>query len=108
MHLRPPLKKLFVEQQCDIFPSDSEPQGQPEALLICELPRKTTALELEVEDSKDMCKKSNSTGFSKLWRFRQDLKLRSNSDGKDAFVFLNTPALASSKTKGKTVAVKKG
>ena len=82
LHLRPPLKKLFVEQQCDIFPSDSEPQGQPEGLLICELPRKTTALESEVEDSKEMCKKSNSTGFSKLWRFRQDMKLRSNSDGK--------------------------
>nr|GMC96517.1 DNA ligase 1-like [Ipomoea batatas] len=33
-------------------------------------------------------KKSNSTGFSKLWRFR-DLAHRSNSDGRDAFVFLN-------------------
>ncbi|KAF9673458.1 hypothetical protein SADUNF_Sadunf10G0026500 [Salix dunnii] len=35
-----------------------------------------------------MCKKSNSTGFSKLRRFREFV-LRSNSDGKDAFVFLN-------------------
>ncbi|KAM7468645.1 hypothetical protein LguiB_016207 [Lonicera macranthoides] len=32
--------------------------------------------------------KSNSTGFSKLWRFR-DFVNRSNSDGRDAFVFLN-------------------
>ncbi|KAM2928415.1 hypothetical protein COP2_035665 [Malus domestica] len=32
--------------------------------------------------------KSNSTGSSKLWNVR-DLKLRSNNDNKDAFVFLN-------------------
>ncbi|CAF1977332.1 unnamed protein product, partial [Brassica napus] len=31
----------------------------------------------------------NPTGFSKLWRFR-DLVLRSNSDGRDVFVFLNS------------------
>ncbi|KAK8699369.1 hypothetical protein V6N13_115457 [Hibiscus sabdariffa] len=40
--------------------------------------------------SPDRCKKSNSTGFSKLRRVR-DLMLRSNSDGKDAFVLLNHP-----------------
>ena len=40
------------------------------------------------EASPETCRKSNSTGFSKLWRFR-DLVLRSNSDGRDAFVFLN-------------------
>ncbi|XP_073035328.1 uncharacterized protein [Primulina eburnea] len=34
------------------------------------------------------CKKSNSTGFSKFWRFK-DLVGRSCSDGKDTFVFLN-------------------
>ncbi|KAK1565023.1 hypothetical protein Q3G72_017004 [Acer saccharum] len=33
------------------------------------------------------CKKSNSTGSSKRWKFR-DLLYRSNSDGKDTFVFL--------------------
>ena len=32
--------------------------------------------------SPELCKKSNSTGFSKLWRFR-DLVHRSNSDGKE-------------------------
>lgn len=32
--------------------------------------------------------KSNSTGFSKLWRFRNEMN-RSNSDGRDAYVFLN-------------------
>ncbi|KAI4382604.1 hypothetical protein MLD38_008547 [Melastoma candidum] len=39
-------------------------------------------------DTEAACKKSNSTGFSKLWRVK-DLVVRSNSDGKDAFVFLN-------------------
>ena len=106
-HLRPPLKKLFIEQQHDIFPSGSEPQGQPEGLLR-ELSQKTTVLDLGVEDSKEICKKSNSTGFSKLWRFRRDQKLRSNSDGEDAFVLLNTLAPANSETKGKNVTVKKG
>ncbi|KAL1550838.1 hypothetical protein AAHA92_18753 [Salvia divinorum] len=41
-----------------------------------------------VEASPEVCKKSNSTGFSKIWRFK-DLLGRSNSDGRDAFVFLN-------------------
>lgn len=36
----------------------------------------------------EMSKKSNSTGFSKFRKMR-DLLARSNSDGKDAFVFLN-------------------
>lgn len=37
---------------------------------------------------RETCKKSYSTGFSKLLRLR-DLVIRSNSDGRDAFVFLN-------------------
>ncbi|KAL7261111.1 hypothetical protein ACSBR1_006705 [Camellia fascicularis] len=41
-----------------------------------------------VEASAEACKKSNSTGFSKFWRFRE-LVNRSSSDGRDAFVFLN-------------------
>ena len=100
--LLPPLKKLFVEQQRDIFTSRSEPQGVLEGSLR-ELPCETTALEVEAKDSRETCKKSNSTGFSKLWRFRQDLKLRSNSDGKDVFVFLNPPTPANSETKVKSV-----
>ncbi|XP_074296024.1 uncharacterized protein LOC141623769 [Silene latifolia] len=35
----------------------------------------------------EMSRKSNSTGFSRLWRVK-DLLVRSNSDGKDTFVFL--------------------
>ncbi|CAI9092926.1 OLC1v1028294C1 [Oldenlandia corymbosa var. corymbosa] len=44
-----------------------------------------------VEAAPDRCKKSNSTGFSKIWRFK-DFMHRSNSDGRDAFVFLNHSA----------------
>ncbi|XP_051149257.1 uncharacterized protein LOC127263976 [Andrographis paniculata] len=36
------------------------------------------------------CKKSNSTGFSKIWRLKELRGKRSNSDGRDAFVFLNS------------------
>lgn len=49
------------------------------------------------EASPETCRKSNSTGFSKLWRFR-DLVLRSNSDGRDAFVFLNSNAAVGDKS----------
>lgn len=40
--------------------------------------------------SPELSKKSNSTGFSKLWRFKEYLS-RSHSDGNDAFVFLHKP-----------------
>ncbi|CAJ1931462.1 unnamed protein product [Sphenostylis stenocarpa] len=50
--------------------------------------------------------KSNSTGFSKLWRFR-DVKLRSNSDGKDTLVFLNQAPAAEPVGKARNVVVKK-
>ena len=36
----------------------------------------------ELEASPELWKKSNSTGFSKLWRF-EELVQRSNSDGKE-------------------------
>lgn len=37
--------------------------------------------------SPETCEKSNSTGFSQMWRSRE-MEQRSNSDGRDAFVFL--------------------
>lgn len=85
--LRPPLKKLFIEESLTSSSSSSsssnsepaEPKGP-----YCVWKGKA----VEAAPSEVVCKKSNSTGFSKLWRFRE-LVLRSNSDGKDAFVFLN-------------------
>ncbi|VVA13418.1 PREDICTED: Protein of unknown function DUF1645 [Prunus dulcis] len=82
--LRPPLKKLFFEERDTPSSSASESdelEGVPEGT-YCEWSRKTVVVAPELKN------KSNSTGSSKLWRVR-DLKLRSNSDGKDAFVFLN-------------------
>lgn len=90
--LRPPLRKLFVERRDVSSSEDSQSDGWNGAPAgsYCSWSRKEAT-----EAPKERCKKSNSTGFSKLWRFR-DLKFRSNSEGKDAFVFLN-PAAASPK-----------
>ncbi|XVE75040.1 hypothetical protein DITRI_Ditri12bG0065500 [Diplodiscus trichospermus] len=85
--LRPPLRKLFVEDSTDTSSSSSSEPAGP----YCEWRRDGRTVE---EISPNTCKKSNSTGFSKLWRFR-DLLVRSNSDGKDAFVFLNHPPSSS-------------
>nr|XP_028959250.1 uncharacterized protein LOC114825079 [Malus domestica] len=49
-----------------------------------------------VEAVLELRNKSNSTRSLKLWRVR-DLKLRSNSDNKDVFVFLNPKSAASPK-----------
>lgn len=96
--LRPPLKKLFVEDRepsmssSSSLSSSSSEASELEGLepgTYCEWSKKA------VEASPELRKKSNSTGFSRIWRFR-DLVLRSNSDGKDAFVFLN-PNSASAK-----------
>ncbi|XWS63661.1 hypothetical protein CRYUN_Cryun06bG0120300 [Craigia yunnanensis] len=85
--LRPPLRKLFVEDSSDTMSSSSSELSGP----YCEWMRGGRTVE---ETSPGTCKKSNSTGFCRLWRFR-DLMLRSNSDGKDAFVFLNHPPSSS-------------
>ncbi|ESQ28177.1 hypothetical protein EUTSA_v10018979mg [Eutrema salsugineum] len=77
--LRSPLKKLYVEsEEAATAEEESEPMGP-----YCSWSGRAVE-----EASPETCRKSNSTGFSKLWRFR-DLVLRSNSDGKDAFVFLS-------------------
>ncbi|KAK6123077.1 hypothetical protein DH2020_043180 [Rehmannia glutinosa] len=72
--MRPPVNKVFVE---------SAPENVEAAGPHCEWSDRKA-----VEASPEICKKSNSTGFSKIWRFK-DLLGRSNSDGRDAFVFLN-------------------
>uniref|UniRef100_A0A1J3H4L6 Uncharacterized protein n=1 Tax=Noccaea caerulescens TaxID=107243 RepID=A0A1J3H4L6_NOCCA len=77
--LRSPLKKVFVESET----AEEEPMGP-----YCSWSGRTVE-----EATPDTCRKSNSTGFSKLWRFK-DLVLRSNSDGNDAFVFLNNGVAA--------------
>ncbi|KAG7586547.1 hypothetical protein ISN45_Aa02g018370 [Arabidopsis thaliana x Arabidopsis arenosa] len=88
--LRSPLKKLFVEATTtteEEEEEEEEPMGP-----FCSWSNRTVE-----QASPETCRKSNSTGFSKLWRFR-DLVLRSNSDGKDAFVFLSNGSSSSSST----------
>lgn len=82
---RPPVKNVFIEPP----PPQAAANGDLESS-HCEWSGKA------VEASPEICKKSNSTGFSKLWRFR-DLLNRSNSDGRDAFVFLNGSATSPEK-----------
>ncbi|MBA0738756.1 hypothetical protein Gogos_012081, partial [Gossypium gossypioides] len=84
MAQRAPVRKLFLEDSPDA--TSSEPAGP-----YCEWRGGRTV----TEASPESCRKSNSTGFSKLWRFR-DLKLRCSSDGKDAFVFLSHHSSSSS------------
>ncbi|XP_019176462.1 PREDICTED: uncharacterized protein LOC109171841 [Ipomoea nil] len=81
----PPVKKVFVETNDESpVPGNDEIAGP-----YCQWSSKPAQ-----EDRPEVCKKSNSTGFSKLWRFK-DFLHRSNSDGRDAFVFLNPPAPSS-------------
>ncbi|KAL6325605.1 hypothetical protein AAG906_023450 [Vitis piasezkii] len=85
--LRFPLKKLFMEERDGMSSSSSdadELEGIPEGTYCVWQPKK-------VPETPERCKKSSSTGSaSKRWRFR-DLLRRSNSEGKDSFVFL-TPS----------------
>ncbi|XP_050375324.1 uncharacterized protein LOC126792870 [Argentina anserina] len=97
--LRPPLKKLFFEDR-DAPSSSASESDELEALpegSYCEWSKNAKEVSPELKNNK-----SNSTGFSKLWRIR-DLVPRSNSDGKDAFVFLNpnSASLKQNKDAGK-------
>lgn len=88
---RPPLRKLMVEEQerdrdtsCSSSEAD-ELEGVPDGTYCVWTPHSSSSSSVS-----SSCKKSHSTGSSKRWRFR-DLLYRSNSDGKDTFVFL-TPS----------------
>ncbi|KAL6187069.1 hypothetical protein ACLB2K_043184 [Fragaria x ananassa] len=88
--LRPPLKKLFFEDR-DAPSSSASESDELEAVpegSYCEWSKNAKEVSPELRNNK-----SNSTGSSKLWRIR-DLVPRSNSDGKDAFVFLNPNSAA--------------
>lgn len=85
--IRIPLKDLFVEDRDPPSSSSSEAdelEGIPEGSYCVWTPKPPPL-------SPSRCNKSSSTGScSKRWRFR-DLLRRSNSDGKESFVFL-TPS----------------
>lgn len=86
--LRSPLRKLFVGGLGSASTSSSSSEEGDE---LAGVPDGTYCVwrgKTGEEASAEGCRKSNSTGFSKLWRFKE-LARRSSSDGKDAFVFLN-------------------
>jgi len=93
------LRKLFIEERdapsCSSSEADDLDGIQPETYCVW---RPKVAPEGESPGS---CKKSNSTGSSKRWKFR-DLLHRSNSEGKDSFVFL-TPSRACAKEEDEKV-----
>ncbi|CAK9158177.1 unnamed protein product [Ilex paraguariensis] len=101
-HVGSPVKKFFIETNYPPLPpsSESDEINGVAAGPYCDWSKGKTT-----EKSPEVCKKSNSTGFSKLWRFG-DFYKRSHSDGRDAFVFMNNPATgtaASKKTEEKVV-----
>ncbi|GMH01280.1 hypothetical protein Nepgr_003119 [Nepenthes gracilis] len=78
--IRLPLKKLLIEERETATSSSSS-----EADDLENVPPGTYCV--WTPKLHEMRKKSNSTGYSKRWKFR-DLLHRSSSDGKDTFVFL--------------------
>lgn len=91
--IRLPLRKLFGEERNPSSSTSSEAddlETLPDGTYCVWTPKSAVR-------SPEMAKKSNSTGSSKRWRFR-DLLHRSNSDGKDTYVFL-TPMAKKKDTK---------
>ncbi|KAL3501183.1 hypothetical protein ACH5RR_035632 [Cinchona calisaya] len=95
----PNVKNVFVEAEEDVddttatTTTSSSSTADDDNIVgpYCEWSKKV------VEAAPAGCKKSNSTGFCKIWRFK-DFMHRSNSDGRDTFVFLNntTPSTSTS------------
>ncbi|XVE57146.1 hypothetical protein DITRI_Ditri04bG0068300 [Diplodiscus trichospermus] len=86
---RLPLRKLMSEERETTSCSSSEADeldGLTPGSYCLWTPKGGTSGNTE-QESPGRCKKSNSTGSSKRWKLR-DLLYRSNSDGKDTFVFL--------------------
>ncbi|GAB2214262.1 hypothetical protein Droror1_Dr00018603 [Drosera rotundifolia] len=75
-----PIRKVFIER------TDRSEETAAEGPACAWLDKSNVNVE-ETSSAPEICKKSNSTGFSKMFRFR-DMLLRSYSDGRDAFVFL--------------------
>lgn len=93
----PKVNRVFVvaeDGDSNAVPETSSAKGDGEDIMgpYCEWSSKVVEAA-----SPEQCKKSNSTGFSKIWRFK-DFMHRSNSDGRDAFVFLNHATPSSSTT----------
>ncbi|KAM0009160.1 hypothetical protein Hdeb2414_s0095g00791301 [Helianthus debilis subsp. tardiflorus] len=101
-----PVDKVFIESPRRSPSDNGETDGSVRRLPIevpvdkvfIESPRRSSSDNGETDgtgtlrrlQNESEINKSNSTGFSKLWRFRNNEMNRSNSDGRDAFVFLES------------------
>ncbi|CAL0314061.1 unnamed protein product [Lupinus luteus] len=83
--LQSPIKKVFVHK-IDNYPSSTAAEGSESGPQS----KSTVPSEFYCEWTPKTAVKSNSTGLSKLWRFKEH-KLRSNSDGKDTLVLFHPP-----------------
>ncbi|CAJ2636462.1 unnamed protein product [Trifolium pratense] len=100
--LRLPLKKIFLTKSINPL---SMLGGISKELQNVSL-QNTTMVEMKV--SGECYEKNNSTGSSNLWKFRQNIHLRSNSDNMDSLVLMNpTVPKKSRKTKVDNIIVKK-
>nr|XP_016494663.1 PREDICTED: uncharacterized protein LOC107813864 [Nicotiana tabacum] len=99
--LQPPVNKVFVETEDNNPPTTSSSPDENVEISgpYCQWSKKKVEANTNPAEG---CKKSNSTGFSKLWRFRDFIR-RSNSDGRDAFVFLNNPTTTSKEEEEKVL-----
>lgn len=89
--MHPPVDKVFIQSPRGFPPSTSARHDEDSATgPYCAWSKDTassSSSNSSSTSSAEMTKKSNSTGFSKLWRLKEKVG-RSNSDGRDAFVFL--------------------
>ncbi|KAG9152035.1 hypothetical protein Leryth_002284 [Lithospermum erythrorhizon] len=107
--INPHVKKVFVEMKSDTSASHAHDVTFGPCHEVSKTPgfsMNTYPITREMAQQPEGCKKSNSTGFSKLWRFK-DFLHRSNSDGRDAFVFLNNNHQTTSSSHQTTSFVKK-
>ncbi|XP_065875950.1 uncharacterized protein [Euphorbia lathyris] len=105
--IRLPLGKFFSEDRETASCSSSEAdeiENVP-ADSYCVWTPKKKATEESLSDGRG--KKSSSTGTSKRWKFR-DLLYRSNSEGKENYVFLSPAVKKSEEEKKERVKTRKG
>ncbi|KAK9048391.1 hypothetical protein SSX86_032646 [Deinandra increscens subsp. villosa] len=91
--IRPPVDKIFIQSPRGFPPSTASERDDATAGAYCDWSTRTAT----GTGTAEMSKKSNSTGFSKLWRLK-DIVGRSNSSGRDAFVFLKSSDRAAAAT----------
>nr|XP_043639739.1 uncharacterized protein LOC122610847 [Erigeron canadensis] len=89
--IQPHVDKVFIKSPQGATSSSSSTSEYDDCEGVALGPYRTWSKQENAKENVELNKKSNSTGFSKLWRLTGKVG-RSNSDGRDAFVFLKRPA----------------